>query len=91
MNDYKELIEKLEYCDKHSDCANCPNIFECDLSNKVCIDAIEQLVKERDAALADVPKCCLYCSKQIECEMPCVYPDSECKEFEWRGVTDEIN
>lgn len=82
MNDYKELIGELrEQCSRMDyDC--------CELAFRSA-DAIEQLVKERDAAVADLKdhgrncKTCLHGGRgKNDCldreEVPC--------KWEWRGV-----
>ena len=69
MNDYKELIDQVRTCiARGCDCCNqestckydltCNGIFDYHLA---CADAIEQLVRERDAAVADAKEfreCC---------------------------------
>lgn len=51
MSDYKELIEKLKSCEKDS--RSLLNAFDQRNADAIrqAADAIEQLVKERDAAL----------------------------------------
>lgn len=86
MNDYKELIAKCNYWINLGD----------EMGKKLaitkfmeeCRDAIEQLVKERDAAMADITHNCKSCMKK------CVISDAlnrlhngECDEWVWRGVS----
>lgn len=61
MNDYKELVEQMRLCadEKSAHCKECKFV---DAVNNMCMnimvncaaDAIEQLVKEKDAAVADL-------------------------------------
>ena len=106
MNGYKELIYALKSC-QHiaSNCIDCPlsntkyynpKTKECEVHlHNVAADAIEQLVRERDAAVAAVaehPYCynCKHRDKSSE-EHPCIicnqmWPNaSECK-WHWRGL-----
>lgn len=57
MNDYKELIENVRICDS-GDCCGCTlhgNKINCqEVLLEYAADAIEQLVKERAAAVADL-------------------------------------
>ena len=67
MNDYKELIYALKSC-QHiaSNCIDCPlsntkyynyKTKECEVHlHNVAADVIEQLVRERDAAVADLKR-----------------------------------
>lgn len=81
MNDYKELIEHLR------------NGGGGHFGLKMCYeaaDAIEQLVKERDAAVADLQEAtlrdvgeCFACKHRNEVGCS-AYSDGEC--WEWRGV-----
>ena len=78
MNDYKELLAELRKC-KY--CAK-------DIA-KYAADAIEQLVKERDAAVKDLQE---WCDELCYCEV-CKHNGKCSKEFckfannwEWRGV-----
>ena len=78
MNDYKELLAELRKC-KY--CAR-------DIA-KYAADAIEQLVKERDAAVKDLKE---WCDELCYCEV-CKHNSKCSKEFckfannwEWRGV-----
>lgn len=95
MNDYKELLEELRahcLCITNGDnCNNCEGLISekayCRLQielHKQAADAIEQLVKERDAAVK--------CIEDIETYLQmgsAKYIDKTIKE--WRGVTDEID
>lgn len=99
MNDYKELIRSLRkghvigFNDDGFPVMHFPSELE-----KIAADAIEQLAKERDAAIADL-------KEYASCDY-CKHSNSECKEFweigecglhglcggerfEWRGVTDD--
>ena len=108
MNDYKELIYALKSC-QHiaSNCIDCPlsntkyynyKTKECEVHlHNVAADVIEQLVKERDAAVADLKselasECglnpCRYCKYQeddYQCPHDCI-PYSEKWGWQWRGV-----
>lgn len=87
MEDYKELIERLR---THSEYADLPFSWQNEAYAKAA-DAIEQLVKERDAAIADLSKvgeCCMckhYCETGDE---DCAYVSCCDDNFEWRGVQD---
>ena len=79
MNDYKELIAELRKC-KY--CAR-------DIA-KYAADAIEQLVRERDAAVEDMETIannmllgCEFCKKNCAEQANCLTGDTR---FEWRGV-----
>lgn len=86
MNDYKELIDSLRICVKYKKAVDA-------LCNaEFAADAIEQLVKERDAAIADLKdhgrncKTCLHGRRgKNDCldreEVPC--------KWEWRGVKED--
>lgn len=58
------------------------------------VDAIEQLVKERDAAIADIEKYCRYCIVCKNADFTDGYRHNRCRKcldeenryFEWRGV-----
>lgn len=67
-------------------------------------DIIEQLVRERDAAIADIKKCCDPCDTCKHCEFECTREDGDCEKctdncichncrdndrFEWRGLPNE--
>lgn len=93
MNDYKKLIVKCDYWINLGD--------EIDKKLAVtkfmeeCRDAIEQLVKERDAAVDDLKKnrVCTVCAlghddTLLPCEECCSYTDNR---FEWRGVRSETD
>lgn len=94
MNDYKELIELLAHPADGRDNA--------DIMISAA-DAIEQLVKERDAAAADLrfviaSACdldvCLWCKHREfdgQCHHDCI-PYSEKWGWEWRGAKmDEVS
>lgn len=88
MNDYKELVEQL-----NGACivkVVMKDMTKADLFARAA-DAIEQLVKERDAAVADLKTvahrhnlcdCCKHCT--VPNGDDCDYGD-DC-EWEWRGV-----
>ena len=88
MNDYKELITELDVWQK--DAENCelvpPNVF------RKCKYAIEQLVRERDAAIADL--------NTVRSCANCKFNGEDCKNcdflhfrlnYEWRGAQSEID
>lgn len=58
-------------------------------------DAIEQLVKERDAAVADIQPACGYCKWYVESDDECVrmFPCNNISGvntgWEWRGVMED--
>lgn len=97
MNDYKELLSQIAYCTSEEGCDGCPlnsdNILDLcvdELLEKAS-DAIEQLVKERDAAIADLryQSACWNCTKNgkdCHANMPMEQPNVMCGGFEWRGV-----
>lgn len=94
MDDYKELIGDIDDC-----LIAHPNETLCKRILREAADAIERLVKERDAAVDDLEKCihyaepknnnvCNFCKKDMS-----EYPDKcdgwsdFCKcEPEWRGA-----
>ena len=90
MNDYKGLIGELKEQCSAMDYDCCSMAFR-------AADAIEQLVKERDAAVADLKsvlasECglnqCRYCKYQeddYQCHHDCI-PYSEKWGWEWRGL-----
>lgn len=91
MNDYKKLIKRLRYGDymMNSDPFTL-NTKMIEWSAKAA-DAIEQLVKERDAAIADLrcQSACWNCTKNgkdCHANMPKEQPNVMCGDFEWRGV-----
>lgn len=84
MNDYKELLYDLDVWQKDAENSELtpPNVL------RKCRFAIEQLVKERDAAVQDLFEeadsrlnTCLYCKKDADCVLDC---DNAL--WEWRGV-----
>ena len=96
MNDYKELVENLR------EEADAVQAIEWDIpictENHIreAADAIEQLVKERDAAVADISlliinhgNACKICKHHfsddptlcLECDEMCLHGN-----YEWRGV-----
>lgn len=100
MSDYKELIAKLRF---YADTADDPIYGICINSPKVMLhaaDVIEQLVKERDAAMADLKGlhdalegrglCCYACKNDVF-----DYDKSVCAgcalqdNWEWRGVQED--
>lgn len=82
MNDYKGLVDSLRICVKYNKAVDA-------LCNaEFAADAIEQLVRERDAAVKDLFEeadsrlnTCLYCKKDADCVLDC---DNAL--WEWRGV-----
>ena len=94
MNDYKELIGELNGLVKNTRGYSLPVDFFVALAKAA--DAIEQLVKERDAAIATIPHKCWSCGKGyhtengFECEETWYKGNNpDCLSWEWRGVTDE--
>lgn len=91
MEDYKELIALLDGAMAMT--ASNGKIEKADLFCKAA-DAIEQLVKERDAAICDIPHICQTCYGN-NMEADCVdNPCWNCKgnnnpEWEWRGVQED--
>ena len=93
MNDYKELIADLTAAANR----NSNSLNTRDTCRKAA-DAIEQLVKERDAAVEDIKKnlMCASCAKREtgsewgRCEELDYAKNDEgvgiCKSYEWRGV-----
>lgn len=85
MNDYKELIELLAHPADGRDNA--------DIMISAA-DAIEQLVKERDAVVADIQPDCGYCKWLRDfgdgawcfCPSPCRDISGVKTMWEWRGV-----
>lgn len=96
MNDYKELIENLRMAGKSVELADgsfdiyLPTVEKCHNA----ADAIEQLVKERDAAIANLKsiRACRFCKNEpiLLTNEPCnsCAFDNESK-FEWCGVQEE--
>lgn len=96
MSDYEELIEKLCMAGrwiKHDDGSEETYL----LSVNDCVeiaDAIEQLVEERNAAVADIEKYCRYCIVCKNADFTNDYTHNRCRKcldkdsryFEWRGV-----
>lgn len=105
MNDYKELIALAENCmDIRMECRNCNCPYEgVSVVNDFCMNhladdlvkAIEQLVRERDAAVADIPERCATCkhTESKKTDSPCdrcfKYGTGKRSQWEWRGVKDE--
>lgn len=108
MNDYNELAEMLRSMSRaiireDANALDIPeeNIWDAD-ANAIndAADAIEQLVKERDAAVADLrfviaSACdldvCLWCKHREfdgQCHHDCI-PYSEKWGWEWRGVKED--
>lgn len=101
MNDYKELIVHCE------EWLEITKRLECESLSKhieECADAIEQLIKERDAAVADLTvfykcKICKHYNEKSAnygytefCENCGAYPwadDEEPNKWEWRGVQED--
>lgn len=96
MNDYKELIENLGRIIFREKTATY-GVGEINIRSMAteCKQAIEQLVKERDAAVADLKenRVCTVCvfgndDALFPCDDCCSYTDSyNC--FEWRGVQED--
>lgn len=92
MNDYKELIEQL-------DGACCFKMVNGDISKADLFaraaDTIEQLVKERDTAIADFTIYIKHMEdgrKAFSCEFCNEENCDDCKHcsnFEWRGVQED--
>lgn len=98
MNDYKELIEALKCCftDQkgcYKNCFACP--YECfdndceDISLNA-LNAIERLVRERDAAVEDLSlngRYCVTCKHfSVFCKRNNKCLSDENEHWEWRGV-----
>lgn len=92
MNDYKELIEMLRSMSRaiireDANDMNIPeeNIWDADANALAdAADAIEPLVKERDAAVDDIPHNCTYCKHRKDhdwCERG--------HRWEWRGARED--
>lgn len=92
MNDYRELVEKLRMAGrwiKHDDGSEETYLLSVSDCVKIA-DAIEQLVKERDAAIEDMETIannmllgCEFCKKNCTEQSNCLTGDAR---FEWRGV-----
>lgn len=87
MNDYKELLNKARLYRKLEHSPIVLSIYD------EMADAIEQLVKERDAAIATIPHKCWSCGKGyhtengFECEETWYKGNNpNCLNWEWRGV-----
>lgn len=96
-----EIKKGLSMCTHGADCGHCPyTLLECS-HNQMEQDAlayIQQLVRERDAAVADLTEVVMTCGESY-----CKYckheknPATECvghcwthnEGFEWRGVKEE--
>lgn len=101
MSDYKELINEARNCvDRNTKCAIChykesqgERDFCIDIMIRDLADAIEQLVRERNAALADLKELadCDYCKygKGNDCEDTLHDYCTVGEDWEWRGVQDE--
>lgn len=100
MNDYKELIDGLKMLEFFNQRAGRElwakkpeDVQNTDISNAEqiltnAVDAIEQLVRERDAAVADLNKArsCITCkSDSLDFCEGCDSWRSKCN-WEWRGV-----
>lgn len=94
MNDYKELVFNLMFLAKY--CHSEYNDLCVDDELKNAANAIEQLIKERDAAVADLKEIsdCGYCKwfRDFGIKVGCVCQES-CNNisgvntmWEWRGV-----
>lgn len=91
-----EIVKALKVCNnpKGHRCSECPLFSRYD--NRICkarvdkqaADLIEQLTKELDAALADIPhwqNTCIHDWKTCGHGYPC----PECPKWEWRGLTED--
>lgn len=85
MSDFKELISNLLFLAKY--CHEEYNELFVDNELKKAADAIEQLVRERDAAIADLTLVgsCVICKHQDYFYHGVRCGDVKCR-FEWRGV-----
>lgn len=99
-----EIKKGLELCYEDIDCSECPYLDECfgndeDPFGAVMPDAlayIQQLERERDAAVADIHKTCSTCkhyyyNRQDDDTADCLWFDG-CKSedhWQWRGVKEE--
>lgn len=98
MDVYKELIEELE---KRG--LRCGVVYGCHSGlYEAAADAIERLVKERDAAVADLKELsycsnCELCTEQdggdcwCSCEQDWFQWNDSCFGWEWRGVQEVAN
>lgn len=97
MNNYKELVENVRIC-ASGDCFGCTprgNKINCqEVLLESAADAIEQLVKERDAAVADLKEgsFCMTCKHLVSTQEKklCRHCSSLTgggeDNWEWRGV-----
>lgn len=106
MNDYKELIENVRIC-ASGDCFGCTtrgNKINCqEVLLESAADAIERLVKERDALLSLVNKLgkrygpCDVCGadcpgvldRDYQRKQALGFYGGDCPKWEWRGVRDD--
>lgn len=106
MNDYEKLVEALKCCFTDQKCCyrNCsacpyePFGNDCEDISLNALNAIEQLVKERDAAIVDLKKLrycsnCKLCTDTVDdeyywCSAFCDWNEynDTCEDWEWRGV-----
>lgn len=87
--DYKELIKELRFLSKFVPEQICDDNGK-DALEKAA-DAIETLLKERDAAIKDIPRECSYCKywENDTIEQPCYDCWHSCgpeKNWKWRGL-----
>lgn len=97
MYDYKELVFNLMFLAKY--CHSEYNDLCVDDELKKAADAIEQLVKERDAAVDEIEHDCFHCKRSVLYRhLGTYYNDCElcrtghCKgrdKWEWRGVQED--
>lgn len=93
MNDYKGLVDSLRICVKYN------KTVDALCNAEFAANAIEQLVRERDAAVKDIGWNCIKCKHYDEaspnygyteeCENCGTYPwfDDEAEsKWEWRGI-----
>lgn len=94
MNDYKELIKELRNqnclgCEFWDDAQGCASISTCVLFLRAA-DAIERLVKEGDAAVAELKDAavfpCRFCKKEHTENCDCYTAHDK---WEWRGVKED--
>lgn len=91
MEDYKELVQMLHRHIMGDDYFNINSNFASAVVQAA--DAIEHLVKERDAAINAIPHKCWSCGKGyhtengFECEETWYKGNNpDCLNWEWRGV-----
>lgn len=92
MNDYEELIKRLRVAVDVHKVKGCALEISAETCAEIA-DAIEQLVRERDAAVKDMETIannmllgCEFCKKNCTEQANCLTGDAR---FEWRGVQND--